>query len=166
VTASENIAAGVGVDPEVRTNLLEPFIAAATDALGEMAGIEVVVRAVSRQAERSLSDMVAVVEINARMPGFMVLSFPESTAIAVAERILAGATDRIDAALIRDCVAEIGNVVAGQAKAMLGGGPYQFTFSIPKMLTESGEFRAHTAMNYFVIDFASDLGDFTLQLWL
>jgi len=163
---SDIIATDADIDPEIRLHLVEPFIAAATTALSEMAGAEAIVRNVRQQTNPpELNDITAVVEITATTThGFLVLSFPKPTAAALAARILAGTAQKPDDNLIRDCVGEMTNVIAGQAKAMLAGGLYQFTFSIPKVLAGPSDFQPPQCPNCLVISFRSDQGEFALQL--
>jgi chemotaxis protein CheX len=164
---SENIATDAHVDPEIRHDLVEPFIAATSAALSEMAGAEPIVVAVRQQSfPDPLNDITAVVEITATTTGYLVLSFPQPTAAALTAQILAGATRELDENLIRDCAGEMANVIAGQAKAMLAGGRYQFTFSIPKVLASASDFRPPQRLDCLIISFRSEQGEFTLQLLL
>jgi chemotaxis protein CheX len=152
---------------EVRDKLLEPFITAVCVALGEMAGTEVVVRAVYRKTIHHASgDIAAVLELMSATEGPLVLSFPERTAAALAGRALAGAAEEVDENLTRDCVGEIANVVAGQAKAMLANTPYHFAFTTPKIVVGADEFRLPHGLDCLVVAFSSDQGEFALQLFL
>jgi chemotaxis protein CheX len=152
---------------EIRDQLLEPFIQAARAALGEMAATEVAVRAVYQKAlHHTLGDIASVLGLLSGVEGFLVLGFPERTAAALARRILAGATEEVDENLIRDCVGEIANVVAGQAKAILAGTPYHFDFSLPGVVTGAKELPTRQRLDCFVVAFRSDQGDFSLQLFL
>ncbi len=147
--------------------LLVPFIAATRTALGEMAGTEVVVRAAFQKSmHRVLGDLAAVLELKSATEGPLVLSFPHRTAAALAGRILAGVTQEVDEPLIRDCVGEIANVVAGQAKALLAGGPYRFAFSIPQVVVVAKECPPQQGLDCLVVAFSSDRGEFALQLFL
>ena len=161
------IAGAQPVAGEIRDTLLEPFITATCVALGEMASTEVVVRAVyQKTVPHALGDIAAVLELLSAREGFLVLSFPERTAAALAGRILAGVAEEVDADLIRDCVGEIANVVAGQAKALLAGTPYRFAFSLPKVVVGGPEFRPKQGQDCLVVAFNSDLGEFAMQLVL
>jgi chemotaxis protein CheX len=152
---------------EIRDQLVEPFITATRSALGEMAGTEVVVRTVYQKALRhTLGDIAAVLGLQAATEGFLVLGFPRRTAADLAGRILAGVTQEVDENLIRDCVGEIANVVAGQAKAILAGTPYRFTFSLPEVVVGAKELRPSPSLVCLVVAFSSDLGEFDLQLFL
>jgi CheY-specific phosphatase CheX len=60
---------------------------------------------------------------------------------------------------------EITNVIAGQAKAMLHGTPHRFAFSTPRLLSGGDPVPGAVAgREFLVVVFASDAGDFTLQL--
>ena len=99
--------------------------------------------------------------------GSLVLSFPAQTAEGLARRILAGAVDHVDRDLIRDCMGELGNVIAGQTKTLLVGSPYHFVFSTPTVVAGAHhEVRTKNALSCLVIVWSSDLGEFALQLFL
>jgi chemotaxis protein CheX len=168
VDVSEIVAEGAQpISEENRDKLLEPFITATCTALGEMAGTEVVVRAVYQKAfHQTLGDIAGVLGLRSATEGFLVLSFPNRTATAIAGRILAGVTQEVDENLVRDCVGEITNVVAGQAKAMLAGTPYHFAFSMPRVVGAGHELRPLPSLDCLVVAFSSAHGDFALQLFL
>jgi chemotaxis protein CheX len=153
---------------EIRTKLLEPWILATCTALGEMANTGVAVRAVFQKTlDHTLGDISGVIKLMSETEGTLVLSFPERTAAALAGRILAGTTEDLNEGLIGDCIAEITNVVAGQAKALLAGTPYRFAFSLPKVMIGTGlELRAKQGLHCLIVTFGSDLGEFALQLFL
>jgi chemotaxis protein CheX len=152
---------------DIRDQLVEPFIESTRAALGEMAGTELVVRAVYQKAiQYTLGDLATVLRLQSATEEFLVLGFPEQTAAALARRILAGVTEEVDASLIRDCMGEIANVVAGQAKAKLADTPYHFTFSLPEVVVGAKDLRPQQGLDCLVIAFNSDLGEFVLQLFL
>jgi CheY-specific phosphatase CheX len=163
---SEIAAEGAeSVSPEIQEKLLSPFITATGTALGEMASTEVVVRAMSRGPGRHPSGNVcAELRFTSGIEGSVVLVFPEGTAEALAKRMLAGVSTEVDAQLIRDCMGEIGNVVAGQAKALLAASSYHFTFSLPKV-AEFEDFQP-PLVPCLVVAFNSDFGEFALELFL
>jgi chemotaxis protein CheX len=169
--ALDNIAAGAQdtrpIVGEIRDALLEPFIEATRTALGEMAGTEVVVQAVYQTSTpRAWGDLAAVVGLRSATDATLVLSFPTRTAAALAGRILAGVTQDVDENLIRDCLGEIANVVAGQAKTMLAGGPYRFAFALPRVIDDAQEWPPPQGLDCLVVAFQSDPGEFVLQLYL
>jgi chemotaxis protein CheX len=160
--------AGQVVMEEVRQQLLEPFTTATSVTLREMAGTEVTTQSVYQTASyKMFGDISAVLGFLSPREGTLVLSFPEAAAEDLVGRILAGVTDDPDADLVRDGVGEVANVIAGQAKALLAGTPYQFTFSTPTIVSGAGhEIRHQPGMPCLVIAFGSDVGDFALQICL
>src|SRR5881397_517540 len=80
---------------------------------------------------KTVNDVTAVIKLTFCSTGSLVLGFPRDMAQALAQRLLVDSGAEVDDALIRDCVGEIANVVAGQAKAVLHGTPYRFTHSTP-----------------------------------
>ena len=152
---------------EIRELLVEPFIEATRTALRETAGTELDVRAVfQRSMYRPSGNYAAAVDLTSAAVARLVLDFPERTAAGLASRILAGVNQEPDENLIRDCAGEMANVVAGQAKAMLAGGPYQFTFSLPKVLVGAIASTLQQVQDCLVVSFNCDQGEFALQLFL
>jgi CheY-specific phosphatase CheX len=88
------------------------------------------------------------------------MDFPEATAAALARRVLAEAAVELSTEMIRDCMGEVANVVAGQAKALLFGTPFHFTLSTPTVLAG----HAPVAGGSQVVVFDSDVGEFAARI--
>ncbi len=150
----------------VRDPLLESFISAADMTLREWATTDVVVRAVYQHGRhQTFGEVAAVIPLLSAPEESLVLSCPEPTAATLAGRILARPVEELDDALIRDCLGEIANVVAGHAKALLAETPYRFTLSTPRSLGRA-ETGSTPARDCLIAAFGSDAGDFALQLFL
>ncbi len=156
------------VSPEDRETLLDPFIAAASMTLSELAQTELIVRSTWRTAlPRTFGDISAVLGVMPASGGVLVLSFPESTAAALAGRILAEVHQTPDAGLVRDCMGEVANVIAGQAKTLLAETPYQLVLDTPSILSGAGcEVGSRPGTEGLAVEFGSDAGEFMLQLCL
>jgi len=156
------------VPPEVREQLLEPFIAGANLTLTELAQIEPAVRSTYRTSHpRTLGDISAVLGLTAEGGEVLVLSFPTATAAALAGRVLAEATQAPDDDLVRDCMGELANVIAGQAKTLLAETPYQLLLGTPRILSGPGlEVGSRPDIEGLVLVFGSAVGDFALQVCL
>jgi chemotaxis protein CheX len=156
------------VSPEVREQLVEPFISAASMTLAELAQTELAVRSVYRTAlPRTLGDISAVLGLTAEGGELLVLSFPAQTAAALAGRVLAEVTQEPDDDLVRDCMGELANVIAGQAKTLLAETPYQLLLATPRVLSGPGlEVASRPDIESLVVVFGSDAGDFALQICL
>jgi chemotaxis protein CheX len=155
------------IPENVRNDLLEPFIAGTTVTLREMAGSEALAQTLYQSSGPvSLGDVNASLELTGASKSILVLSFQKSTAHALARRLLAGAGTTVDEELVADCIAELANVIAGQAKTLLVGTPFHFTLGTPTVLRGvPDESPARGRQRCLVVDFTSDLGEFALQLW-
>ncbi len=154
------------IPDEVREELLDPFIVAACTTLAEMALTAAEVRETyATVTSRSVGDITVVLDLTPARGAMLVLGFPEPTAAALAGRVLAETGGGADDALVRDCMGEITNVIAGQAKAMLHGTSRRFAFSTPRIMSGRNLVPEHsTGCEFLVAHFDSDAGDFILQV--
>jgi chemotaxis protein CheX len=153
---------------QIRRELVEPFTQATQMTLETMAGVGPTVRSVYQKNDYIMfGDISAVIGLMGPPEGSMVISFPKRVAEALASKTLAGVVDQIDDDMVRDCMGEIANVIAGQAKGLLENTPYHFTLSTPTIVSGlNHEIRHKPGMPCLVVAFGSDLGDFALQLCL
>jgi chemotaxis protein CheX len=154
------------IGDECRSHLLEPFIEATRAALAEMAATDVVVRGITR-ADRfqAQGDVLAVVQLASTTDGYLALGFPRRTATGLAERVFAGVLQTVDEELLCDCMGEIANVIAGQAKTLLAATPYQFTFTLPRVTVGYGpDPWPHTGRDWLVAVLGTELGEIAIQL--
>ena len=153
---------------EIRTGLLGPFTSATAMTFREMAGVEIAVRSVyQKKKHKMFGDISAVIGLMARTEGAMVISFPDSSALALTKRILSGLSDEPESDAVRDCIGEVANVIVGQARGILSNTPYSFAMSTPTVVSGAGhEIRHKPGMPCLVVAFSCELGDFALQLCL
>jgi chemotaxis protein CheX len=146
---------------ETARELSEAFAVAVPPALREMAGVEAFASKSRRTAGDALADLSATVRLTTATGDWrLIMTFPPPTAAELARRILAETTDPVTPDMIADCMGEVANVVAGQAKALLFGTAFHFTLSTPTVVTglvEGTDGRR-------VIPFDSDVGEFALHL--
>ncbi|HYT91351.1 MAG TPA: chemotaxis protein CheX [Gemmataceae bacterium] len=156
------------IPEDLLDQFLEPFIAAACVALREWTNTDVVVRDVHFQIpDEALGEVAAGLSLISTMEGELILSCSEQTAASLAGRILDGVQQNPEEWLIRDCLGEVANVIAGQAKALLADTPYSFAFSTPTVVSGGGEeIRPQTDVDCVIVAFRSDVGDLALQLFL
>lgn len=152
--------------PIDRFELAEPFVEAVRTALGELAGLEVEVRSVELTVPRRQPDDVsAIVPLYSAHNSNLILTFPGPTATALARRVFAGVLNEPDMNLIRDCVGEVANVIAGQAKSLLAATPRNFRFGVPRTLlgTEPQNWLGESRVE-LVVFFTTEAGDFSIEL--
>lgn len=139
--------------------LVEAFTAAVPFALREMAELEAVARE-APPVDTGTASVCAVIRLTTADGIWdMTMRFPETTATALARRVLTGMVEDVGAEMVRDCMGEVANVVAGQAKSLLVGTPSHFTLSPPS-------FRETPVTDGSVIWFHSDTGGFAVYLAL
>jgi CheY-specific phosphatase CheX len=139
--------------------IIAAFTTAVQTAWAEMAATDAVMLiADTITGPHRLEGICAILTITLPAEGVLVLSMPGTTAASLAARILAGTITEPDDAIIRDCIGEVANIVAGQAKTLLFGTPRHFYFSAPwPQPPESLSLR-----NALHMKFASDAGEFAL----
>jgi chemotaxis protein CheX len=154
------------IPAELQEALLQPFVAAAQVTFEQMAGTAIEVRQSYECLDYRLSgDVSAVIGITTPAEGALVLSFREPAAWAVTRRVLAEVGGEPDLDLVRDCVGELANVIAGQARGILADSPYQFAFGTPTIISGIGhEIRHRSGTPCLIVEFDSPLGDVQLQL--
>lgn len=140
--------------------VLRPFTEAALVALREMAGLSPAVTGPARPIAADVSAAVRLVSDRGGPDRWLVLSAPAGTAADLARRVLGG--DGVpDPGLVRDCLGELANVVAGQAKAALFGTPGHFTLTPPE--TSDGPFPGRAGQRW-AAGIASEAGEFVLEV--
>jgi chemotaxis protein CheX len=150
---------------DTRNEVIGVFAEAVQVAFREMAATEPVLRdSFVATGSDGLSDVSAVLPVRTTTgAGYLVLSFREQTARVLARRVLVEAAPEPDAVMIHDCVGEVLNVIAGQAKTLLHGTPHHFVLSTPAVGTEIPVLEDDVRR---VAVFDSDFGEFTLHAYL
>ena len=159
----------VGSDGSIYTGLLDGRIlgVAPTDGtVREVARTDSAVRvAYQVRSRRFRGELVAMLDLSSSTEGCLAVGVGTATAAALAQRVLSETLANPDDALIRDCLGEIANVAAGQAKALLHGTPYQFSFSTPCFATEAEQVPRGMEESLVAV-MATDVGEVVVQLLL
>jgi len=149
-----------------KADLAALFIEAVTGSIGEMTRTDPVAREVIQaNFDRTLGEVWALVGSLPGSPDCLALSLPVKTARGMAERVFTDVREPIDDGMILDCIGELANVLAGQAKSLLANSPYHFSLSLPKVM-RSGDSRVslHLGHHCLRIIFDSEVGEFALQI--
>jgi chemotaxis protein CheX len=158
------------IPPEMRSEVLEPFVEAVSVTLREMASTEVFLKDSSlTTSPRTLGGVSAIIALNfeAGGTGSLVFGCSEATAAGLARRVLAEIGEEPDEMMIRDCLGEIANVVAGQAKVVLFGTRWHFLLSTPKIVCAAGQELPECAGGECLVAvFGSDVGALVLEVHL
>src|SRR5262245_51784995 len=112
------------ISPEVFQQIVDAFVTATTTAVGEWVDTDVLVRSATLSSPAPTpGTILARIDLDGERLRQLTMSFPPSTAVALARLALRDAAVDPDLDLVRDCTGEIANIVAGQAKALLAGTP-------------------------------------------
>lgn len=127
----------------------DAFAEAVAVALREMAGVE----AAHTETRRDVGgapwgEAAALIRLLTPARGAMVVSMSAATASALTARVLADAAPAPDAAMIADCLGEVANVIAGQAKTLLNGTPFHFTIATPTAVRGAAAGEAWTRLTF------------------
>ncbi len=151
--------------PNLQKDLGDPLVTAVAQTLSQMAGVEVMVHSLyQRNQPTSLGDLSVTLTLSGSLEGLLILSFSMSTAEALARRILADAAAELDPVMVKDCIGEIANIIAGQAKALFHGTANHFVFSTPSVTIGAQGALFKNGMTSVVIAFGTEHGGFALQL--
>jgi chemotaxis protein CheX len=158
------------IPPEMRNEVLEAFIQAVCVTLREMASTGVFLQDCSlTRGHRTLGEVSAIIALRfeAGGTGSLVLGCSEATAAGLARRVLAEIGEEPDEAMIRDCLGEIANVVAGQAKVVLLGTRWHFLLSTPRIVSAAGQELPQCAGGECLVAvFGSDVGEMVVEVYL
>lgn len=141
--------------------LLAAFTEAVSITLREMAGLEAVPRGVVTSTAEKPTGVCACLQLISPGDGDFAIDFPVSLARELTRRIFADSGAKADDSLLADCIGEVANVIAGQAKTLTVGTPQHFLFSTPILVPEA---LPHSQALRSIVTFASEIGEFTLYL--
>ncbi len=141
--------------------VLDAFMQAVGLTFRELAGLDVIPRGVTTGRFVGTSGISAVLRLTPAVEGEFALDFPLSVATELTRRIFVTAGADVDEAEVSDCIGEVANVVAGQAKTLLVGTPHHFVFSIPVVTATSGP---QPQVDCTCVEFGTEIGEFTLYL--
>lgn len=133
-------------------------------AFRDLAGIDAELRDARDTHEPVGAGICAVLAVSTGAGGGgFALAATEPAARALARHVLGDACPDPDAGIVRDCLGEVVNVIAGQAKTLLYGTPFHFTLGTPTVTDGAPELAARDRLR---LTFASDLGEFALHVAL
>jgi CheY-specific phosphatase CheX len=158
----------IEIDQETQEQILSAFATATEIVLRELARTEdAVVSAERRPDHQWIGDIAAIIDLTSANLDELILSMPVAVAETLARRILAETPATVDTDMIRDCVGETANGIAGQAKALLHGTPSRIAFSVPRIILPDSEEAGHrTNGDCLVLSCVCDVGEFAVQVRL
>jgi chemotaxis protein CheX len=144
--------------------LIQPFINAADAVLSESLACPVTVSDISMNEEAYQRHATAtLIEISGDIEGRVIFDVEDSTAMKVA-CTMAGTGIEADPQIIRETVAELANLVIGNAVTTLNDQGFRFKVHPPVDHPGQQGFRGSEDMEALVMDFASPEGNVFLNI--
>jgi CheY-specific phosphatase CheX len=157
--------------------IIQAFAEAVASTLRDMASLEAVARdshtrlvatpegvsALLWVTQAANSSVTPLAGKTSAATGDFAIAFPAQVAKELARRVFASSGAELDDAMVPDCVGEVANVIAGQAKTLLVGTAQHFVFSTPEVMPPVFP---NAAAERTVIRFISEIGEFLLYLRL
>jgi chemotaxis protein CheX len=138
--------------------LIQPFINAADAVLSETLACPITVSDISMNEEAyHRRATAAMIEITGDIEGRVIFDVEDSTAMKVAS-IMAGTEMAADPQIIREAVAELANLVIGNAVTTLNDQGFSFKVHPPVEHPAQQGFRGSEDIEALVMDFASPAG--------
>jgi chemotaxis protein CheX len=146
--------------------LLNPFIQAAVDVLKAEVGVEVTRGNLSLQKSALTSDDITVlINLIGDVYGVVMYGMPTSTGLGMVSEIMGQAFSDLDS-LALSGVAELGNVVSGQATIRFSEAGYNSNISTPMVLKGKGIEISTLDFPRIVVPLETKFGVFTVHLAL
>jgi len=143
----------------MRMELLQPFINAADAVLSETLACPITVSDISMNEEAyQRRATAALVEITGDIEGRVIFDVEDSTAMKVAATISGTTELDHDPQIIRETIAELANLVIGNAVTTLNDQGFRFKVHPPVDHPSQQGFRGSEDMEALVMDFGSAAG--------
>lgn len=146
---------------------VQPYLEAARDVMGHETKALVTSGKVALRKTFTLSSEVAVmIGITGQMEGVVLLTMPKSTALSIANHMTGDSYTELDE-LVQSAIAELANVISGQASIRLSTSGYDTCVSPPAVIVSSAESSVSTlAIPAYSIPLTSACGELELQVAL
>jgi chemotaxis protein CheX len=152
--------------PNIDVRIVNPIINSTVNTLEVMSGIKSTPGKffIKKESEPS-GDITGIIGISSSTyEGSIALSFSESLFLNVVERILGEKHESINAEC-KDAVAELINIIFGQAKVTLSQEGLLFQKSIPSIIVGKDHTVDHpSALPVIVVPFSSEVGSFRIEI--
>jgi len=144
---------------------VNPFVVSTIETFEKMLSSEAKPGKVMLKANANFSyDVSGVIGLSGEAQGSICLSFPKLIALKVTSKLI-GQEIKIVADEVADCIGEIANIIAGNAKQHLT--QFNLSISLPKVIIGKDHVIASLkGIPTIVVPFSSSIGDFAMEVSL
>jgi chemotaxis protein CheX len=147
-----------------RADILEPFVKAASNVVAHELGSDVVPGKLSLENGAATTlDVTVVIGITGRLTGIAVYGMSNETAMAIVGRMMGCPVTELDDMTLSG-VAEMGNVITGQATTLLTAAGLSCDISPPMLLLGAGSRLSTINIQRLVIPLETELGTLQAQV--
>ncbi|MCC6381148.1 MAG: chemotaxis protein CheX [Dehalococcoidia bacterium] len=166
ITVAEAALAAADASDRARLEFVAPFIEAAASVLFKECGETVAKGKLHRvRSPQTSNDVSVLIAITGSVAGLVVYSMPEATACALAAKMMGEPVVLFDA-IPQSAIAELANIVTGQAGIALEQAGFATDMSPPVLLVGHGSSIATFNLTRLVVPLIVSTGEFLVDIAL
>ena len=144
---------------------INPFVISTVETFKKMLNTEAKPgRVVLKNDELHSYDVSGIIGLSGEAQGSICMSFPKEMALKVVS-LLIGTPIKVVGAEVADCIGEVANIIAGNAKQHLS--QFNLSISLPKVVMgKDHHIASQRGVPTIVVPFESTLGQFAMEVSL
>lgn len=163
-TVDEAAKAASEASAVARVELVGPFVEAAARVISQECGETPARGQLHRvRSPQTNNEVSALVAITGGVAGLVVYSMSETAAIGIASRMIGEQLDELDS-LGQSAIAELANIITGQAGIALERSGYPSDMSPPVLLLGKGSSIATLNLTRLIVPLGLTFGEFTIDI--
>ncbi len=164
ITVAEAARHAADAPDRARVELVGPFIEAAARVITQECGETVTRGQLHRvRSPQTNNDISALIAITGGVAGLVIYSLSEETALGFASRMIGEPVTELDA-LAQSAIAELANMITGQAGIALEKNGFPSDMSPPILLLGKGSSIATLNLTRLVVPLVVSFGEFTIDI--
>ncbi|MEO8539348.1 MAG: chemotaxis protein CheX [bacterium] len=164
ITVAEAAKHAADAPDRARIELIGPFVDAAARVISQECGEAVGRGTLHRvRSPQTSNDISALIAITGGVAGLVIYSMSETTALGFASKMIGEPVTELDA-LAQSAIAELANMVTGQAGIALERNGFPSDMSPPVLLLGKGSSIATLNLTRLVVPLVVSFGEFTIDI--
>ncbi|GIW15608.1 MAG: chemotaxis protein CheX [Dehalococcoidia bacterium] len=164
ITVAEAAQAAAEAGDKARIELVAPFVEAAARVIQQECGEKVTRGQLHRvRSPQTTNDVSVLIAITGGVAGLVIYSMTEATAMQFASRMIGEPIQQFDA-LPQSAIAELANMITGQASIALERNGFPSDMSPPVLLLGKGSSIATLNLTRLVVPLVVSFGEFTIDI--
>ena len=149
-----------------KVDFINPFVTSAAEVLRAEVGIEVKRGNLTLSSSATTSsDVSTLVNLVGDVEGLVLYSMPVEMCLSIVSRMVGQEFQEFDE-LAQSGIAELGNVISGQAATKLSNAGYEAQISVPTLITGRGVTISTINFQRLIVPLQTDVGSMEIHLAL